>query len=115
MLLTITFFELSSGQTYKQNEPDNWPDIRPDDRIGFKLLPLLQNSIIHISRKFHAHRLKTKEVYPKPDIRLDDRIKFKLYPVLQNNIIHTSSKFNANRLNIKKVYPAGYADHHQNQ
>ena len=100
MLLAITVFELSSGQTYKQNEPDNRPDIRPDDRIGFKLLPVLQNNIIHISRKFHAYQLNIKQVYYKldiqPDIRLDDQINFKLSPVLNNYNIQISGKFYAN-------------------
>ena len=63
MQLAITVFELSSGQTYKQNELDNRPDIRLDDRIKFKLYPVLQNNIIHTSRKFHANRLNIKEVY----------------------------------------------------
>ena len=99
MLLAITVFELSSGQTYKQNEPDNRPYIRPDDRIEFKRIPVLQNNIIHTSRKFHANRLNIKEVYPKPDIRpdirLDDWIGFKLSPALKNYNIQISRKFHA--------------------
>ena len=61
MLLAITIFELSSGQTNKRdrkpylfdfmgggNEPDNQPYIRPDDWIGVKLLHVLQKtSSIH--------------------------------------------------------------------
>ena len=69
-----------------RRERDNRPDIRSNDRIGFKLLPVLLNNIIHTSRKFHANRLNIKEVYPEPDIwpdiRLDNWINFKLSPIL---------------------------------
>ena len=56
MLPTFTVLELSP-------KPDNLPDIRTDNRIGFKLSPVLENNNIHNTRNVHANQLNIKEVY----------------------------------------------------
>ena len=42
----------------------NRPDIRPDNRIDFKISPVLKINIIYTRKKFHANRLNIEEVYP---------------------------------------------------